>query len=147
MNNIELKAKQIEDEFAIFDDWMDRYNILIDKARNLEALDSKYKTPQYLINGCQSQLWLYCENKDGRLFCKADGDAIITKGMAAIVLELVNGEPLQDIIDYNFEVFDNIGLHSHLSPTRSNGLRSLIKQVKLYAEAYLLKNINDDKQR
>ncbi|HCM30040.1 MAG TPA: SufE family protein [Bacteroidales bacterium] len=147
MNNIELKAKQIEDEFAIFDDWMDRYNILIDKARNLEALDPKYKTPQYLINGCQSQLWLYCENKDGRLFCKADGDAIITKGMAAIVLELVNGEPLQDIIDYNFEVFDNIGLHSHLSPTRSNGLRSLIKQVKLYAEAYLLKNINDDKQR
>ena len=100
MNNIELKAKQIEDEFAIFDDWMDRYNILIDKARNLEALDPKYKTPQYLINGCQSQLWLYCENKDGRLFCKADGDAIITKGMAAIVLELVNGEPLQDIIDY-----------------------------------------------
>lgn len=147
MNNIELKAKQIEDEFAIFDDWMDRYNILIDKARNLEALDPKYKTPQYLINGCQSQLWLYCENKDGRLFCKADGDAIITKGMAAIVLELVNGEPLQDIINYNFEVFDNIGLHSHLSPTRSNGLRSLIKQVKLYAEAYLLKNINDDKQR
>jgi cysteine desulfuration protein SufE len=147
MNNIELKAKQIEDEFAIFDDWMDRYNILIDKARNLEALDPKYKTPQYLINGCQSQLWLYCENKDGRLFCKADGDAIITKGMAAIVLELVNGEPLQDIIDYNFEVFDNIGLHSHLSPTRSNGLRSLIKQIKLYAEAYLLKNINDDKQR
>ncbi|HOS20404.1 MAG TPA: SufE family protein [Bacteroidales bacterium] len=147
MNNIELKAKQIEDEFAIFDDWMDRYNILIDKARNLEPLDPKYKTPQYLINGCQSQLWLYCENKDGRLFCKADGDAIITKGMAAIVLELVNGEPLQDIINYNFEVFDNIGLHSHLSPTRSNGLRSLIKQVKLYAEAYLLKNINDDKQR
>lgn len=147
MNNIELKAKQIEDEFAIFDDWMDRYNILIDKARNLEALDPKYKTPQYLINGCQSQLWLYCENKDGRLFCKADGDAIITKGMAAIVLELVNGEPLQDIINYNFDVFDNIGLHSHLSPTRSNGLRSLIKQVKLYAEAYLLKNINDDKQR
>lgn len=147
MNNIELKAKQIEDEFAIFDDWMDRYNILIDKARNLEALDPKYKTPQYLINGCQSQLWLYCENKDGRLFCKADGDAIITKDMAAIVLELVNGEPLQDIINYNFEVFDIIGLHSHLSPTRSNGLRSLIKQVKLYAEAYLLKNINDDKQR
>ena len=147
MNNIELKAKQIEDEFAIFDDWMDRYNILIDKARNLEALDPKYKTPQYLINGCQSQLWLYCENKDGRLFCKADGDAIITKGMAAIVLELVNGEPLQDIINYNFEVFDKIGLHSHLSPTRSNGLRSLIKQVKLYAEAYLLKNISNDKQR
>lgn len=147
MNNIELKAKQIEEEFSIFDDWMDRYNILIDKARNLEPLDQKYKTPQYLINGCQSQLWLFCENKDGRLFCKADGDAIITKGMAAIVLELVNGEPLQDIINYNFEVFDKIGLHSHLSPTRSNGLRSLIKQVKLYAEAYLLKNISNDKQR
>jgi cysteine desulfuration protein SufE len=147
MNNIELKAKQIEEEFSIFDDWMDRYNILIDKARNLEPLDPKYKTPQYLINGCQSQLWLFCENKDGCLFCKADGDAIITKGMAAIVLELVNGEPLQDILNYNFEVFDKIGLHSHLSPTRSNGLRSLIKQVKLYAEAYLLKNISNDKQR
>ncbi|MDI6833669.1 MAG: SufE family protein [Bacteroidales bacterium] len=147
MNNIELKAKQIEEEFSIFDDWMDRYNILIDKARNLEPLDPKYKTPQYLINGCQSQLWLFCENKDGRLFCMADGDAIITKGMAAIVLELVNGEPLQDILNYNFEVFDKIGLHSHLSPTRSNGLRSLIKQVKLYAEAYLLKNISNDKQR
>lgn len=147
MNNIELKAKQIEEEFSIFDDWMDRYNILIDKARNLEPLDPKYKTTQYLINGCQSQLWLFCENKDGRLFCKADGDAIITKGMAAIVLELVNGERLQDIINYNFEVFDKIGLHSHLSPTRSNGLRSLIKQVKLYAEAYLLKNISNDKQR
>lgn len=147
MNNIALKAKQIEEEFAIFDDWMDRYNILIDKAKNLEPLDNKYKTPQYLISGCQSQLWLFCENKDGRLFCKADGDAIITKGMAAIVLELVNGESLEDIVKYNFEVFDKIGLHSHLSPTRSNGLRSLIKQIKLYAEAYLLKNINDDKQR
>lgn len=147
MNNIALKAKQIEEEFAIFDDWMDRYNILIDKAKNLEPLDNKYKTPQYLISGCQSQLWLFCENKDGRLFCKADGDAIITKGMAAIVLELVNGESLEDIVKYNFEVFDKIGLHSHLSPTRSNGLRSLIKQIKLYAEAYLLKNISDDKQR
>lgn len=147
MNNIALKAKQIEEEFSIFDDWMDRYNILIDKAKNLEPLDNKYKTPQYLISGCQSQLWLFCENKDGRLFCKADGDAIITKGMAAIVLELVNGESLEDIVKYNFEVFDKIGLHSHLSPTRSNGLRSLIKQIKLYAEAYLLKNINDDKQR
>ncbi|HHW59025.1 MAG: SufE family protein [Bacteroidales bacterium] len=145
MNSIEEKAKKIEEEFSLFDDWMDKYSILIDKAKNLKPLNPKYKTPEYLISGCQSQLWLACEYIDGKLYCFADGDAIITKGMAAIVLELVNGETPENILNYDFDVFENIGLNAHLSPTRSNGLYSLIKQVKLYAMDYLTNNKENDK--
>ena len=131
---------KIVNEFSLFDDWMDKYNYIIELGKNLPVIDEKYKTSQYLISGCQSQVWLFAEYKDGLVYFTADSDAIITKGIVNLLIRVLSGRAPQEIIDAQLEYLDAIGIREHLSPTRSNGLVSMIKQMKMYAYAYQLKN-------
>lgn len=139
-----MTLKETEDlivsEFELFDDWMDKYNYIIELGKNLPVIDEKYKTSQYLISGCQSQVWLFAEYKDGLVYFTADSDAIITKGIVNLLIRVLSGRTPQEIIDAQLEYLDAIGIREHLSPTRSNGLVSMIKQMKMYAYAYQLKN-------
>lgn len=139
-----MTLKETEDlivsEFELFDDWMDKYNYIIELGKNLPVIDEKYKTSQYLISGCQSQVWLFAEYKDGLVYFTADSDAIITKGIVNLLIRVLSGRPPQEIMDAQLEYLDAIGIREHLSPTRSNGLVSMIKQMKMYAYAYQLKN-------
>lgn len=126
-------------EFSDFTDWMDKYQMLIDLGNDLEELDPKYKTEQNLIEGCQSRVWLQCEMEDGKLVFTADSDALITKGIIALLIRVISGHTPQEIIDADLYFIDRIGLRQHLSPTRSNGLLSMVKQIKSYAIAFSLK--------
>ncbi|MDD2412476.1 MAG: SufE family protein [Bacteroidales bacterium] len=139
-----MTLKEAEDkiiqEFELFDDWMDKYNYIIELGKNLPVIDEKYKTSQYLISGCQSQVWLFADYKDGLVYYTADSDAIITKGIVNLLIRVLSGRTPQEIIDAPLEYLDAIGIREHLSPTRSNGLVSMIKQMKMYAYAYQLKN-------
>ena len=128
--------KQIEEEFALFDDWMDKYNYLIELGKDIPLIDARYKTPQYLISGCQSQVWLHADFIDGKVIFTADSDAIITKGIVNLLIKVLSHQTPQDILDTDLAYIDRIGLKDHLSPTRSNGLLSMIKQVKMYALAF-----------
>lgn len=139
MTEFEIRAQQVEEEFAIFDDWMDKYNYLIELGRSLPVIDEKHKQQQYLIEGCQSRVWLYAELRDGKVCYTADSDAIITKGIASLLIQLLNGLTPSEIIDADLSILDRIGLKEHLSPTRSNGLVSMIRQMKLYAMAFKAK--------
>jgi len=132
-------ASEITAEFELFTDWMDRYNYLIELGKSLPLIDEKYKTENYLISGCQSQVWLYADYKDGRVWFTADSDAIITKGIVNILIRALSGQTPDDIINADMEFINKIGLREHLSPTRSNGLNSMIKQMKLYALVYKTK--------
>ncbi len=123
-------------EFEMFDDWMDKYNYIIELGRELPMIDPQYKTPEYRIEGCQSQVWLHAELRDGCVFFTADSDAIITKGIVNLLVRVLSGRTPQEILDNDLSYLDKIGLREHLSPTRSNGLASMIKQVKLYAIAF-----------
>lgn len=125
--------QQIIDEFELFEDWMDKYNYIIELGKELPLIDSQYKTEQYLISGCQSQVWLHADFKDGKIFFTADSDAIITKGIINLLIRVLSGRTPQEILDCSLDYVDKIGLKEHLSPTRSNGLVSMIKQIKLYA--------------
>jgi len=136
---IEKKEQQIVNEFSIFDDWMDRYNYLIELGKSMPIIDDKYKTDQYLISGCQSKVWLYADFEDGKVLYSADSDAIITKGIVNLLIRVLSNQSPQDIIDAPLTCIDSIGLKEHLSPTRSNGLVSMIKQMKMYAMVYKLK--------
>jgi cysteine desulfuration protein SufE len=127
---------EIIEEFGIFDDWMDKYNYLIELSRNLPLIDPKYKTNDYLISGCQSKVWLYAEYEDGIINFTADSNAIITKGIIALLIRVLSGQAPKEIINVDLYFIDKIGLSQNLSPTRSNGLLALIKQMKLYAVAY-----------
>lgn len=148
-NNIETKMEEnksineLQDEviaeFNEFTDWMDKYQMLIDLGNDLNALDEKYKNEQNLIEGCQSRVWLQCDYVDGRLVFTADSDALITKGIIALLIRVISGHAPQEIIDTDLYFIDEIGLRQHLSPTRSNGLLSMVKQVKSYAIAYKAK--------
>lgn len=129
----------IIDEFADMDDWMDRYQLLIDMGNELEALDEKYKTSQNLIDGCQSRVWVQCDYRDGRLYFQADSDALIVKGIIALLIQVLSGHTPAEILDTDLYFIDRIGLRDHLSPTRSNGLLAMIKQIKAYALAYKTK--------
>ena len=131
--------QKIINEFSIFEDWMDKYNYLIDMGRTLPIIDEKYKTDQYLISGCQSRVWLSAEMKDGKVNFKADSDAVITKGIVNLLIRVLSNQTPEDIINTNLEFIDQIGLKDHLSPTRSNGLTSMIKQMKLYALVFKTK--------
>ena len=133
---IEQAEQQIIEEFELFDDWMDKYNYIIELGKELPLIDAQYKTPEHLIAGCQSQVWLHAEYKDGRIFFTADSDAIITKGIINLLIKVLSGRTPQEIIDAQLEYIDAIGLKEHLSPTRSNGLLSMIKQIKMYAIAF-----------
>ncbi|MBM1105341.1 SufE family protein [Aurantibacter crassamenti] len=135
-----MKIKDIQndiiDEFAMFEDWMQRYEYMIDLGKSLPLIDEKYKTEDHIIKGCQSKVWVHAKLDDDKLIFTADSDAIITKGIIAILIRSYSNQKPQDIIDADTAFIDEIGLKEHLSPTRANGLVSMIKQLKLYAIAY-----------
>jgi cysteine desulfuration protein SufE len=134
--SIEKKQKSIIEEFSVFDDWMDKYAYLVDLGKELEALTSEEKSNENLIDGCQSKLWIIAELKNGKMHFKADSDAIITKGIASVLIHVLEGESPAEIIKADMNYINEIGLHQHLSPTRSNGLLAMIKRIKAYALAY-----------
>lgn len=128
--------QELISEFEMLDDWMDKYNYIIELGKELPMIDEQYKTSQFLIEGCQSQVWLHADKQDGKVIFTADSDAIITKGIVNLLIRVLSGRTPQEIIDNDLSYLDAIGLKEHLSPTRSNGLASMIKQVKLYAVAF-----------
>ena len=134
------KETRIISEFSMFDDWMDKDSYLIEMGKSLPVIDEEYRTEQYLITGCQSQVWLHAAFENGKVTFTADSDAIITKGIVNLLIQVLSDETPQDIISANMDFIDKIGLKEHLSPTRSNGLTSMIKQMKLYALAFQAKN-------
>ncbi|MBP5189435.1 MAG: SufE family protein [Bacteroidales bacterium] len=134
--------QQIIDEFANFDEWLDKYSYLIELGRDCPVIDEKDKTESNLIKGCQSRVWLSCQQRDGRLYFTADSDAVITKGIITLLIRTFDGQTPKDILDADLSFIDVIGLKEHLSPTRSNGLTSMLKQMKMYALAYSMKNTN-----
>ncbi len=130
------RQDEIIEEFSIFDDWMDKYNYLIELNKDLPVIDPKYKTKEYLIEGCQSRVWLYAEMDGDKVKFTADSDAIITKGIAALLVRVLSGLKPKEIMNADLYFIDKIGLQQNLSPTRSNGLLSMVKQMKLYAMAF-----------
>lgn len=132
MSNIKDKSEEIIDEFALFDDWMQKYEHIIELGRDLPLIDEAFKTDDKLIKGCQSRVWLHAEEKDGRIYFSADSDAVITKGIIYLLIRVLNGEKPEDIARCEFDYIKEIGLQDHLSPTRSNGLVNMIKRMKMY---------------
>jgi len=128
--------REIIEEFSIYDDWMDKYGYLIELGNELKDLDPKDKTDQYLIKGCQSRVWLISNFVDGKIVFRGESDAVIVKGLVALLLRVVSNRTPDEILNNELFFVDEIGLKQHLSPTRSNGLLSMIKQIKLYAVAY-----------
>jgi cysteine desulfuration protein SufE len=126
----------IVDEFSLFDDWMDKYNLLIDIGKELPVIDPKYKVKDFLIEGCQSKVWLHPEFDGNIITFTADSDAIITRGIVALLIKVLSKRSLDEIITSDLYFIDKIGLRQNLSPTRSNGLLSMVRQMKLYAMAY-----------
>ena len=135
MGIIEVQ-NEIIDEFSLFEDWMRRYEYMIELGKSIELIDSSKKIDSNLIKGCQSKLWLHAELNNNKLIFKADSEAIITKGIAAVLLRVFSNQTPEDILNANLDFVDKIGLKEHLSPTRANGLISMIKQIKYYALAY-----------
>lgn len=133
---IEEVQKEIIDEFSVFSDWMDKYAYLIELGNELPNLDSKEKTDQNLIKGCQSRVWLVADMVDGRINLRGESDAVIVKGLVALLLRVVSGRTPKEIIENDLHFIDDLGLKQHLSPTRSNGLLAMVKQIRLYAVAY-----------
>ncbi len=129
----------IVDDFSMFDDWMDRYAMLIEMGKECPIIDDKYRDEAHLINGCQSRVWLNAELKDGKVYYSADSDAVITKGIVNLLIKVFSGQTPEDILAADLSFLDEIGLKEHLSPTRSNGLLAMLKQMLLYAEAFKLK--------
>ena len=135
MGIIEVQ-NEIIDEFSLFEDWMQRYEYMIELGKSIELIDSSKKIDSNLIKGCQSKLWLHAELNNNKLIFKADSEAIITKGIAAVLLRVFSNQTPEDILNANLDFIDKIGLNDHLSPTRAYGLISMIKQIKYYALAY-----------
>lgn len=131
--SIKEKEQEIIDSFAVYDDWMDKYAYIIELGKELPLIDGQNKTEDKLIKGCQSQVWLHSEYVDGKMQFTADSDALIAKGVISLLIQVVNGEKPEDIIKYEFPFIREIGLQEHLSPTRSNGLVSMVKEMKLNA--------------
>lgn len=131
---------EIIDEFSMFDDWEERYQYVIDLGNSLPLINEQYKTEDNIIKGCQSKVWLHGEQQDGEIVFTADSDAILTKGIIAILIRVFSGQKPQDILDADTAFIDEIGLKEHLSPTRANGLVSMIKQIKMYALAFSAKS-------
>jgi cysteine desulfuration protein SufE len=127
-------------EFSLFDDWMDKYNLLIDIGKDLPVIDPKYKVKDFLIEGCQSKVWLHPEYDGSQITFTADSDAIITRGIVALLIKVLSKRSPEEIINSDLYFIDQIGLRQNLSPTRSNGLLSMVRQMKLYAMAYNAKN-------
>ena len=133
---IEQRQQEIIDEFSDIDDWMDRYSYIIDLGNSLPPIEERYKTPEHLIEGCQSRVWLNAECHDGKVHFTADSDAIIVKGIISLLISVLNGHTPQEILDADLHFIDDIGLSEHLSPTRSNGLTAMVKQMRMYALAF-----------
>lgn len=140
MTEINKIQDEIIEEFSDMDDWMDRYAYIIDLGNSLDALEEELKTPDNLIDGCQSRLWLDAQYSDGVVTYRADSDAIIVKGIVAMLIRVLSGQKPQDIVDADLYFIDRIGLRDHLSPTRSNGLLSMLKQMRAYAMAFAALN-------
>ena len=133
---IQDRAAELEDEFSMFEDWMSKYEYIIELGKDLPLLGESEKSDDLLIKGCQSQVWLKAEMKEGKVIFRAEADAIITKGIIAILIRAFSNQHPKDILEANTDFIDEIGLKEHLSPTRANGLVSMIKQIKLYAIAF-----------
>lgn len=127
---------EVIEEFADFTDWMDKYQLLIDLGNELKPLDDKYKTESNLIDGCQSRVWLQADYNDGKIYFTAESDALIVKGIIALLIRVLSGHTPKEIIDADLYFIERIGLKDHLSPTRSNGLLAMIKQIRVYAVAF-----------
>lgn len=134
---INQKQDEIIEEFEAFEDWMDRYSLIVDYGKALEPLPESDKTDQNLIDGCQSKVWLTAEEKDGLIYFHGDSDAILVKGIVALLIEVLSGQSAKDIVNADLYFIDKIQLRDHLSPTRSNGLVAMLKQMRLYAQVIL----------
>jgi len=139
VQTIQETEDEIVDEFSLFDNWEDKYEYIIDLGKKLEPLSSEYKIDENKIKGCQSQVWLVANEYDGRIFFKADSDAIIVRGLVSMLIRVLSGHKPQEIIDAKLDFINKIGMTTHLAQTRSNGLLSMVKQMKNYALAYKIK--------
>ncbi|WP_158209749.1 SufE family protein [Myroides phaeus] len=137
---IKETQEEIIDEFSMFDDWMERYEYIIELGKGLPLIDAQYQVEENLIKGCQSQVWLYAEESNGNIVFTANSDAILTKGIIAILIRVFSGHKAEDILNADLSFIDEIGLKEHLSPTRANGLVSMVKQIRMYALAYQAKH-------
>ena len=133
---IEKVQQEIIDEFSVYQDWMDKYAYLIELGNELEPLDPKDKNDQNLIKGCQSRVWLVAEKENGQIHFRGESDAVIVKGLVALLLRVVSGRTPKEIMENELHFIDDLGLKQHLSPTRANGLLAMVKQIRLYAVAY-----------
>lgn len=140
MKSIDEIQDEIVDEFSVFDDWMDKYALLIDLGNSLPPMDERYKTPENLIEGCQSRVWLQADYRDDRIYFEADSDAIIVKGIVSLLVRVLSGRTPEEILDTQLYFIEKIGLTEHLSPTRSNGLVAMVKQMRMYALAFKVKS-------
>lgn len=139
MKTINELQDEVIEEFSDFDDWMDKYQLLIDLGNEQEPLDEKYKTEQNLIDGCQSRVWLQADLVDGKVIFQAESDALIVKGIIALLIKVVSGHTPDEILNSDLYFIEKIGLKEHLSPTRSNGLLAMVKQMRMYALAFKAK--------
>lgn len=140
MKSIDEIQDEIIDEFSVFDDWMDKYALLIDLGNSLPPIEEKYKTNENLIEGCQSRVWLQADYRDGRIWFEAESDAIIVKGIVSLLVRVLSGRTPDEILNADLYFIDRIGLTEHLSPTRSNGLVAMVKQMRMYALAFKVKS-------
>lgn len=134
--NRDQRQEEIIEEFSVFDEWLDRYNYLIELGNELEPMDPAHRTGQYLIEGCQSRVWVDARMEEGKVYFGADSDAIITKGIIALLISVLNGRTPEQILDTELYFIDRIGLKENLSPTRANGLVQMVKQMRLFALAF-----------
>lgn len=139
-NSIKDIEEEIVDEFNMFDTWIDKYDYLIDLGKSLPKIDNIYKTQDNIITGCQSQVWLHAKKEDNKVVFTADSDAIMTKGIIAMLIRVLSGQKAENIINTNLDFIDKIGLNEQLSQTRANGLNSMIKEMKIYALAFKKNN-------
>jgi cysteine desulfuration protein SufE len=137
---IQETQTEIVDEFSMFDDWMDRYEYIIELGKSLPVISEQFKTEENSIKGCQSKVWVHAKQEEDKLFFTADSDAILTKGIIAILIRAFSNQSASAILEANTDFIDEIGLKEHLSPTRANGLVSMVKKIKMYALAYQAKN-------
>lgn len=140
MESIAERQEEIVEEFSLFDDWMQKYEYLIDLGKSLPLIDQQFKDEDHIIKGCQSRVWLHADADEGKMKYTADSDAILTKGLIALMIRVLNEQPAEEVAQADLHFVDEIGLKEHLSPTRANGLLSMIKQMKYYALAMQAKN-------
>ncbi len=136
MKTIDQIQDEVVDEFSAFDDWMDKYALLIELGNSLSPLDEQFKVESNLIEGCQSRVWLHAEYRDGKVFYQAERDAVIVKGIVSLLIKVLSGHTPREILDTHLYFIEQIGLTEHLSPTRSNGLLAMVKQMRLYAMVF-----------